>query len=85
MTMTGEQDGRRRTTAVMRNTVDQLKQAAAILRRSAEAAPSADTKTRLHRLADQVIDTADDIAQRTDTLAGQENVTARRHRGPASD
>jgi hypothetical protein len=85
-TMKGEQDGRRRTTAAaMRNTVDQLKRAAAILRRSAEAAPSTDTKTRLHRLADQVTDTANDIAQRTDTLPGQEDVNTRRHHGPASD
>ncbi|MEU8660752.1 hypothetical protein [Actinoplanes philippinensis] len=85
MTMTGEQDGRRRTTAVMRDTVDQLKEAAAILRRSAEATPSADAKTRLHHLADQVIDTANDIAQRTDTLSGHEDVSTRRHRGPASN
>ncbi|MET0417753.1 MAG: hypothetical protein ABW022_17235 [Actinoplanes sp.] len=67
------------------NTVDQLKQAAAILRRSAAAAPSAATKTRLHRLADQVTDTANDIAQRTDTLTGQETLNARHHHGPASD
>ncbi|MFC7535551.1 hypothetical protein [Actinoplanes sp. GCM10030250] len=61
MTKKGEQDGRRRTATAMRNTVDQLQEGAAILRRSAEAAPSTATKTRLHRLADQVTD----IAQRT--------------------
>ncbi len=77
--MSEERSSRQRTAAAMRHTADELEQAEGVMHHSAQTMPDQATGRRLHDLANQVTETATDIARRADNLPpgspGEDNVS----------
>lgn len=60
-----------RTAAAMHHTAEQLEVAEAVLHRSAEQFPNAETTARLHALGDQVTEQAHEIDRRANRLTAE--------------